>query len=70
VGRHGQEVLTGVGDPALVRLVEPADHIEEGGLPGPVGPDEGAHLALLHGEGEAVECDDAAEAHGDVIDRE
>ena len=52
------------------RLVEPADDVEQRGLAGAVRADEGADLALLDGEGQPVERDDATEAHADVLDLE
>jgi hypothetical protein len=68
VGGDAQEVPLVERDLAGVGLVQPADDVEEGGLAGPVGADQGADLALLDGEREAVERHDAAEPDPDLFD--
>ena len=52
--------------PAPRRLVDAADDVEHRRLAGAVRPDEPADLALVDGERQPVERDDAAEAHRDV----
>src|SRR5262249_36490774 len=52
------------------RFVEPGDAVEDGGLACPVGADDGGDLAPVGAEGEIVDSDEAAEAHGQVLYRE
>src|SRR4029450_5905854 len=66
VGLGREEVAILEGDGAAGRLVEPAQAIEEGGLAGPVGPDEADDLARLDVEGHIVQRDDAAETHAEL----
>ena len=70
VRRHGQERRAVEGDRARGRRVEPAHAVEERGLPGAVRSDEPHDLARLDVEGHAVEGDDAAESHRDVLHAE
>jgi hypothetical protein len=51
---------------ALVRAHEPADHVEQRRLAGPVGTDHADHLARPDGQRHAVEGGQAPEAHGDT----
>ena len=55
---------------AVLRRVEPPQAVEERGLARPVGPDQSHDLARVHGEGDAVEGHDTAEAHREVLNRE
>src|SRR4051812_18431956 len=57
-------------DHALGRLVEAGDAVEDRGLAGAVRPDESGDVASPGLEGEVVHRDEAAEAHGQVLDRE
>ena len=52
---------------ALGRLVEAADHVEQGRLAGAVRTDQRADLTLVDREAEPVERDDAAEPDADVL---
>src|ERR1700716_2375366 len=54
---------------ACARLVEPAQAIEQRRLAGAVRPDQAEDLALMHIEGNAIQCDDAAEHDADVANR-
>ena len=56
-------------DAALGRLVEAGDAVEDRGLAGAVRADEGGDVAAADVEGEIVDGDEAAEAHGQVLDR-
>ena len=53
-------------DPPLGRPVLPAQEVEEGGLPGAVGPDDGLERERRHVEADVVHRDVAAEAYGQV----
>ena len=55
---------------ALGRLVEAGDAVEHGGLAGAVGADQRGDVAAPGLEGEVVDGDQAAEAHGQVLDLE
>ena len=55
---------------AMVRRVEPAEAIEQGGLAGAVRADQAQEHALGHVERHVVERDDAAETHADILDRQ
>ena len=55
-------------DPALGRLVEAGDAVEHRRLAGAVRPDQRGDVAAADGEGEVVDGDQAAEAHGQVLD--
>jgi hypothetical protein len=50
-------------DVTLVGHVEPGEAVEKGGLAGAVGADQPGDAAGRHVEGDAIEGDDAAEAH-------
>ena len=54
-------------DAAFGRLVEAGDAVEDGGLAGAVRADQGGDVALA-AEGEIVDGDEAAEAHGQMLD--
>ena len=56
--------------PALGRLVEAGDAVEHGGLAGAVRPDQRGDGAALDVEGQIVDGDEAAEAHGQMLDAE
>src|SRR5215475_10421331 len=49
------------------RLVYAAHQVEDGGLAGAVGPDDGEDLALVDREAHAVDSLDAAEVDGEVV---
>ena len=57
-------------DVALVRRVQPRDHVERGRLAGAVRADQADDLALRHVERDPVEGDDPAEPASDVPQRE
>ena len=69
---HGrlQQRLAGELDLALVRRVEPGDHVERGRLAGAVRPDQADDLAVQHVERDPVEGDDPAEPASDIPQRE
>src|SRR5256885_10711405 len=48
-------------DLARVGSEKPREQVEDGGLPGPVGSDEADHLAVGHGQVEALHGEDASE---------
>src|SRR6516162_5201645 len=54
--------------PAGVRLDEPAQHVEQGGLAGPVRPDHAGHLAGGRRERYGIQRGDPTEANRDVAD--
>ena len=54
----------------LGRFVEAGDAIEDGGLAGAVGADEGGDVAAAGLRRQIVDGDEPAEAHGQVLDRE
>ena len=58
------------GDPPLGRLVEAGDAVEDGGLAGAVRADQRGDVAAADGEGKVVDRHQAAEAHGQMLDRE
>ena len=70
VRRAGEHRAAFEQDIAAIGRVEPADAVEQRGLAGAVRPDQPEDLALLDGERDAVERDDAAEAQSDVADFE
>jgi hypothetical protein len=55
-------------DIAAVRPIEPAQAIEQSGFAGAVGADQPHDPALRHGKRDALERDDTAEPHGDIVD--
>ncbi len=57
-------------DLALVRVVEAADHVEQGGLARAVGPDDGHDLAAADLEAHPLEGLHRPEAHADPVDLE
>jgi hypothetical protein len=61
VGRHLRDVLVAEDEAALARIVDAADHVEDGGLARAVGADDGEDLPRLHLEAHPVEGLDAAE---------
>src|SRR5690606_10964055 len=54
----------------LGRLVEPGDAIEDGGLAGALGPDQGGDVAAANLEGQVVYRDQPPETHGQMLDGE
>ena len=50
------------------RLVEAREHVDEGALAGPIGPDEPVNGAGLHGQGHVVQGADPAEVLGQAAD--
>src|ERR1700722_14554671 len=52
------------------RPIEAGDAVEQRGLAGAVRSDQSRDLALARGEVEIVDGEEAAEAHGQVLDRE
>ena len=61
-------VAVGERDPSFARLVEAGDAVEHGGLAGAVRPDQRGDVAAPDGEREAVDGDEAAEPHGEMLD--
>src|SRR5690606_35087697 len=57
-------------DASLGRLVEASDTVEDGGLAGAIGADQGGDVAMSHAEGEVVHRHQSAEAHGEMLYRE
>ena len=57
-------------EPALVRRVEPGDHVERRRLAGAVRADQARDLPRLDLERDSVEGDDAPEAQGDSLNRQ
>ncbi len=55
------------GDETVGGLVHPGDAVKSGGLPRPVGADEGHNLPLVHIQGEVIHRHHAAELHGDIF---
>src|SRR5262249_59005983 len=68
VARCPQQRMAREDDLARVRRVEAAQAVEQRRLAGAVRPDEPNDLALVHGEGDLVEGDDASESYGYVLD--
>ncbi len=66
VGRHGADQAPAHPDGSGRRPEQPVDQVEEGGLSGPVRPDEGHDLALGHLEAHPMEDPQAPEAACDV----
>src|SRR5579883_2375069 len=66
VGRQGENAAPVEDDVAFPRRVETAEAVEQRGLAGPIRPDQAEQLAGADREGDAVERNDAAEAHADV----
>jgi len=54
-------------DPAVLGVIEAAGAVQQGGLAGAVGTDDGMDMALGDGEAHVGQCRDAAEAQGDVM---
>jgi hypothetical protein len=50
--------------------VNAADTVEDGGLPGPVGPDNGVDHPLFHCKGDIMDGQEASEANGEILDPE
>ena len=61
-------VAMGERDPPFARLVEAGDAVEHGGLAGAVRPDQRGDVAAPDGERQAVDGDEAAEPHGEMLD--
>ncbi len=57
-------------DPPFGRLVEAGDAVEDGGLARAVRADQRCDVAAAGLEGEVADGDEAAEAHGQMLDRE
>ncbi len=62
-GQRG-DVLVVQDNAAGVRAHDAAEHVEGGGLAGPVGPQDAHHLALGHAEAHVVHHEAAAVAFG------
>ena len=69
VGLHGGDVGVEEVDRAAVGGLQAADHVEQGGLAGAVGPDQPGDRARLHGQADVVESDDPAEPDGHLRTR-
>jgi hypothetical protein len=67
VGRHPRDVPLAEEQPSVARIVDPAHQVEDGGLAGAVGADDGEHLALIHLEAHAVERPDAPEVDAEAV---
>ena len=70
VRRHLGDVAALEEQLARGRVVEPRDQVEDRGLAGAVGADDGEDLALFDAEAHAVDRLEAAELQGDAVDRE
>ena len=66
-GGDAGDVLALENEAAAGRLVDAADEVEDRGLAGAVGADDGEDLALLHVEGDPVDRADAAEVDREVL---
>src|SRR6516164_11155115 len=66
-GREPRDVLAGETYAALTRLQHPGYEVKQGRFAGAVRTDHGAHLALLDPHRYVVDCDEAAEAAGQLI---
>src|SRR5258705_2761930 len=65
--RQVRALLAGEPDAALERVIEAADDVEERGLAGAVGADDGQDLAALDLEAHLVQRHQRAEAHADGL---
>ena len=70
VGPEARAVAALEADAALVRVIEAADHVEQGGLARAVGADDGDDLPAPDLEADPVERLHRAEAHADPVDLE
>src|SRR5262249_21570026 len=70
VGPHGRSRPSLEGDAALLRVIEAVDDVEQRGLAGAIGADDGADLAFADVEGNAADRLDPAEGERDSLDRE
>src|SRR5262249_29261263 len=70
VDRRRGDVGVAEQDPAGVDRDEPADQVDEGGLPRPVGADEGEHLTLRRLEVDVVDGVGLAEVLGELLGAE
>ena len=70
VGREPGDVDALEEDAALVRRIDAVDDVEQRGLAGAVGPDDGEQLAAVDLEADAVDGHQAAEALGHVLEDE
>src|SRR6516165_10645423 len=66
-GREPRDVLAGETYAALAWLEQPGDEVKQGRLTGAVRTDYGADLAFLDPHRYVVDCDDATEAAGQLI---
>ncbi|MNF70029.1 hypothetical protein D3C84_519280 [compost metagenome] len=64
------DLLATVADGATGRAIETGQAVEDGGLARPVGAYDGDHLALVHIQLDAVDRQQAAEAHRQIGDIE
>ena len=72
-GLHDRPVIADAVEAATrpsLGLVKPVTRVDERGLAGAVRADEPDHLARLDAEAHAVDRDDGAEPHGEVLDLE
>ncbi len=60
-GGFGGERMTGHRHLARVGVVDPREHLDQGGLAGPVGSEEGQDAAAVEVESDRVQCEGAAE---------
>ncbi len=70
MGLHARDVTTIETDGAPGWLVDTTDQVEDGGLAGAVGADNGEHLALFDRKRHAVHRFDATEVNGEILDFE
>ena len=68
--QKARAVLMRERDPAFGRLVEAGDAVEQGGLAGAIGADDGGDVARLGREAEIADGGETAEAHRQMLDRE
>ncbi len=70
VGFHAEDALAVEADGALLRVVHTIQTVENRGLAGTVGADDGEQLPRLDLEGHPVESDDARKRKTDILDDE
>jgi hypothetical protein len=70
IGGKAHNVFTITDDPAMVWLIDAVDKIENGGLSGTIGPDDGKDRILLHAETDVAHCLQAAEADAQIFNLE
>ena len=70
VRRQLRDVMTIEHDPAAGRRHDSRDSVEQRGLAGAVGADDGAALAARHGQADAVDCSQRVEGNHSICQRQ